>query len=350
MIRKYLLPILAIAGVLFAVWTVNKGAQAVEPAKPVAEPAEAPYKFNIAGAGIVEAASENIAIGPVVPGVVMKVFVEIGAAVKKGDALFAVEDRDLQSQLVTARAAVESAEARLARLASMPRPEEIPPAEARLRAEEQLLADARNQLEMMERVMRKDPAAVAMDDVDRRRFAVPVAEARVAQSRAELALLKAGSWAADIAVSKAELSAAKAQLEAIGIEMERRVVRSPIDGKVLQLKVRAGEYAQVGATGTPLMLLGRVDTLHVRVDVDENDAWRIKPGAKAEATVRGNRDLRTELKFVRIEPFVIPKRSLTGESTERVDTRVLQVVYSFPAEALPVFVGQQMDVFIESGR
>ena len=92
--------------------------------------------------------------------------------------------------------------------------------------------------------------------------------------------------------------------------------------------------------------MGNVDTLVVRVDIDENDAWRIDPAADAVAFVRGNRDLKTNLKFVRVEPYIVPKRSLTGESTERVDTRVLQVLYSFNRDALPVYVGQQMDVFI----
>jgi hypothetical protein len=96
------------------------------------------------------------------------------------------------------------------------------------------------------------------------------------------------------------------------------------------------------------MLLGNVDRLHVRVDVDENDAWRIRTDAPAVAFVRGNRELHTPLQFERIEPYIVPKRSLTGESTERVDTRVLQVLYSFERGALPVYVGQQMDVFIEA--
>lgn len=349
MFRKFVLPLLAIVGVVFAVWTVMRGAQAVPPAQPVVAPTEAPFSRNVAGAGIVEAASENIAIGPVVPGVVMEVFVQVGDHVKAGDPLFRVDDRDLRSQLVKAKAAHASAVARLDRLKNFPRPEEIPPLEAAVKADEQLLADARNQLVMMERVVSSDPRAVSLDEVDRRRFAVAVAEARLAKSKSELALLTAGSWKADIAVQEAEVAAAVAEIESIQVEMERRITRSPINGRVLQFKVRPGEYAQAGASGNDLALLGRVDVLNVRVDVDENDAWRISPGSRAEATVRGNRDLRTGLKFVRIEPFVVPKRSLTGESTERVDTRVLQVVYSFDPAVLPnVYVGQQMDVFIES--
>jgi hypothetical protein len=88
--------------------------------------------------------------------------------------------------------------------------------------------------------------------------------------------------------------------------------------------------------------------MHVRVDVDENDAWRIRPDAAAEASLRGNSSLKTPLTFVRIEPYVIPKRSLTGESTERVDTRVLQIIYSFDPSTIPVYVGQQMDVSIQA--
>jgi hypothetical protein len=51
---------------------------------------------------------------------------------------------------------------------------------------------------------------------------------------------------------------------------------------------------------------------------------------------------------VRVEPYVVPKRSLTGESTERVDTRVLQVLYRFDPAAMKVYVGQQVDVFVEA--
>jgi len=51
---------------------------------------------------------------------------------------------------------------------------------------------------------------------------------------------------------------------------------------------------------------------------------------------------------VRFEPYVIPKKSLTGDSTERVDTRVLQVIYSIRDGGPSVYVGQQMDVYIET--
>jgi hypothetical protein len=134
----------------------------------------------------------------------------------------------------------------------------------------------------------------------------------------------------------------------IKTELQRSVVTAPTDGEVLQVKLRAGEFAVAGATENPMILLGRPKPLHLRVDVDEDEAWRVRPEAKATAAVRGNAHLKTPLAFVRFEPFVLPKKSLTGDSTERVDTRVLQVVYRIERDDLRLFIGQQMDVFIDA--
>jgi len=152
----------------------------------------------------------------------------------------------------------------------------------------------------------------------------------------------------DTAINEAVLGSASAQVEQIKIEIERRTIRAPVSGRILQIKTRLGEFAPTGALSTPLMLLGDDTRLHIRVDVDENDAWRVRPGAPATAFVRGNPDLKTSLQFERFEPYVVPKLSFTGESTERTDTRVLQAIYSFDPAALPIYVGQQMDVFIEA--
>jgi HlyD family secretion protein len=121
------------------------------------------------------------------------------------------------------------------------------------------------------------------------------------------------------------------------------VVKAPIDGAILKVNVRLGEYAQAGVLSDPLMTMGSVDPLHVRVDIDETS---VRPGRSALARLRGNSSITAPLSFVRFEPYVLPKRSLTGNTTERVDTRVLQAIYEFAPSAFPAFVGQQVDVFI----
>ena len=91
-----------------------------------------------------------------------------------------------------------------------------------------------------------------------------------------------------------------------------------------------------------------VGRLHVRVDIDENDIGRFREGVKGVATPRGDPGKGYPLSFVRVEPYVIPKRSLTGGNTERVDTRVLQVIYAIDDPAARPYVGQQLDVSLSA--
>jgi multidrug efflux pump subunit AcrA (membrane-fusion protein) len=152
----------------------------------------------------------------------------------------------------------------------------------------------------------------------------------------------------DVAIDEAALASAEAQVEQIKTEIKRRTVHAPLPGRILQMKTRLGEYAQSGSLSTPLMLLGDDTQFHVRVDIDENDAWRFQPCARAMAFVRGNPDMKVPVTYERTDPDVVPRVSLTGDTTQRTDTRVLQVIYSFNRASLPVYVGQQMDVFVEA--
>lgn len=345
MIRKYLLPVLAIAGLAFAIWTTIQGAKIQPPSKPVTEPPRSPFTTKISGSGIVEASTRNISIGSHVPGIVTRVFVTVGKRVRSGEPLFVLDDRKQQADLAVKEAGLAEARARLARLKQAPRPEDLPPAQARVKEAEAMLAEARHQLQLAEKL--RDAKAIAIDEINRRRFAVEAAEARLNQAKADLKLLEAGSWKQDIEVAMADVARAKAEVDAARVEIDRLTVRAPVEGDILQVNIRPGEFASSGTTAVPSILLGNLDKLHVRVDIDENDAWRYRPEAKAVASMRGNPELKTDLSFEYVEAYVVPKRSLTGESTERVDTRVMQVVYSFKRGKLPIYPGQLMDVFID---
>lgn len=346
MIRTYLIPLLAVAGLIFAVVTVVKGSRPPAAQPPVIEPPTAPFAAFVAGSGLIEPSSQNVAIGSPVGALVARVAVGVGADVKQGDVLFELDAREVRSTLESRRAALGTAEKSLARLRAGTRAELLPPARAKVAEAQADLADMQSQLERWKQV--SDPRAVSADDLSRKTFAVETARARLESARAQLALLEAGTWTPDIEVAGAQVEEARAQVAAAETELDRRVVRAPMDGRVLQVNVRAGEFASAGPLATPLMLLGTVTPMHVRVDVDENEAWRARAGAKAVAYARGNKDISTPLEFVRFEPYVVPKKSLTGDSTERVDTRVLQVIYRFDPAGLPVYVGQQVDVFIEA--
>jgi len=343
---KYGLPIIAALILTFSVFAIVKSQPTHDTVAPPSPPPVPAVQGSVGAVGLVEASSENIAVSLPVPGMVTQVYVKAGDHLAKGAKLFSVDDRDLQAELGLRRSSLASAQAKLDKLLRSPRPEEIPPAEAKVREAEQQHQDADVQLKLIESV--RDKRAIREEDLLRRRIAVKAAEARVDQAKADLALLKAGAWQPDIEIARAAVTEAQQQVERVKADIDRTIVTAPISGEILQCKVRVGEYAQAGPLVQPLILMGATNQLHVRADVDEQDSWRVRKNVSAVASVRGDSTHRYRLRFVRFEPYVIPKKNLTGDSTERVDTRVLQMIFALEKDA-PVYAGQQMDVFIEAG-
>lgn len=305
MIRRYLLPILAILGALFGLVVVYWSQKTV-PVPPILfPPAMSPYPISIAGAGIIEASSQNISIGTPFNEIIKKIYVIEGDRVKAGDKLFELDLRIFEAELATAQASVKLAEVDL--------------------------ENKKKQFSFYENL--KDKRAVSQQIYQQTQYAYleAIESLKVSQST----------------------------LREIETNIERSIIRAPIDGKILQVNIHVGEIAPVipfisaqstwltAANGT-LILMGANVPLQVRIDIDEDDAWRYERDANATAFVRGNRNIKIPLQFVRIEPYIIPKTSFTGETVERVDTRVLQVLYQFDKGDLPVYPGQILDIFIES--
>jgi multidrug resistance efflux pump len=271
----------------------------------------------------------------------------IGQQVKQGDPFFRVDDRQLKAVLAFHEANLSSAQAKLAKLEQMPRKEELDVSKAKKDVAKATLDLQRDLAERDARLV--GSRSVSEEEYRQRRLSQMVAQRQVLQSEADYALMKNGAWEPDKAIARAAVKLAEAQILQYKTDLDRTIVRAPVDGVVLQVNVRPGEY--VGANpGKALVLLGAVtDRVNVRVDIDEHDIPRFKPGAPAVAILRGAPDRKYPLAFVRVEPYVIPKKSLTGDNTERVDTRVLQVIYTLPVQDWPIHVGQQLDVFIDVG-
>jgi HlyD family secretion protein len=133
MIRKYLLPLLAIVGVAFAIWTVVLGSRPIPAAAPVAPHAPAPFASYVAGSGIIEPSTQNIAVGTHVSGVVTAIFVTVGDTITAGEPLFKLDDRALQAELAQRRAVLRTQQEQLHKLVRQPRPEQVPQEEANVK-------------------------------------------------------------------------------------------------------------------------------------------------------------------------------------------------------------------------
>lgn len=304
---RSVLSLLAIAGLAVAAWLIfgsqpDRVATVPQRTPPTAPPGLA--NGVVAGSGVVEPSSEIITAGVVVPGLVIAVPVRIGDRVSKGTVLMRLDDRDVRAAVGERQAAVTYAERALA--------------VARVD-----LAAADRQLTLYTSV--EDKRAIAEQQLIDRRAARDAAAARVA-------------------LAQADIGRARSQLETARVEVGRRVIRAPRSGEVLQIRTRPGQYATTNDTA--LIAMGETQPLNVRVDIDESEIPRLDTRAAAIISPRGDSGRRVRATLVRVEPQIIPKRSLTNAATERVDVRVMQRVYQLPAATTGFFVGQQVDAFV----
>lgn len=310
---RYGLPILALLGLAFAAFVVLSGRPDRSMTDPMISPPRVPDAQiaggTVAGSGLVEPSSELVELSPLVPGVVSRLLVTAGDRVAAGQLLLVLDSRDAQAALREAEAASAYAEKAVA--------------SARVD-----VANARRQLDLLLGV--SDPAAVAEQQRLDRRQALAAAEAR-------------------LALAEAELARAGAQIASARTELQRREIRAPGAGEILQVRTRPGQYVTAGpgpGNSEPPITMGETRPLHVRVDVDETEISRVRQGADGVVNTRGPGAQKATARFVRVEPLVIPKRSLTNQSNERVDVRVLQLIYALPDDAQGFTVGQQVDAFL----
>ncbi|WP_128891165.1 efflux RND transporter periplasmic adaptor subunit [Erythrobacter sp. HKB08] len=309
---RKILPVIAVVGLLLAVIFIWRGLPDRELSEPENDPPRATGELansaRVAGSGVVEPSSEVIAIGTALSGLVTDLRVAPGDRVTKGQPLFNVDDRAARARLREAEAAIGEARAAIAEAQT-----------ARSTAQQQL-ALYRNV---------DDPAAVSRAEVIRAE-----GEANAAAQRLQLA--------------RSRLAAAEAAAGSARTELGRLTVRAPISGEILAVNIRPGEYVSTmgGGSSQAFIEMGQTQPLYVRIDIDESEAPRVKMGAPAFVAPRGASDRQVEASFVRAEPLVVPKRSLTNSASERVDVRVLQVLYELPQTDGLFRVGQQVDAFI----
>jgi HlyD family secretion protein len=303
MSKKYTFPVVGGLGAAIALCVVFLGQKKAPIAPILFPPATSPYEQSIYGVGIIEASTENIAIGTPFVLPIVKVFVREGDFVQKGSPLLELDTRALYAQKALAEKQLE-----VSRASS---------------------ANFTKQFSLYERL--SDKAAVSEQEYFQAYYAMVEAQAQVEVSQAAL--------------------------EQVEVDIERATICAPIDGQILQVNAHVGEvYLTESYTvaqpytnaQTALILMGRVCPLQMRIDIDEEEASRFCKGARATAFVRGNARIHFSMEYDRIEPYIIPKTVFTGDSIERIDTRVLQVIYRFDKGDLPIYPGQLLDIYIES--
>lgn len=285
------LPAIAVIGLCLALSSVFSRSEKVHK-DPLGIPPKSTYEKNIAGVGVVEPVSSLIAVGAELSGIVREMRVRVGQIVKKGDVLYILDQRDIDAQIASIKSNLNSAKVQM----------------QTAKAAFDLVKDLEN-----------DPA-ISKDDFNHRKFTY--------------------------LSSLANIDVIKSQLEQAYTTKARLHVTAPLDGMIIEVNVRLGEYATAGIVPVPLIRMGNVSRLRVRVEVDEEFINRINPKLEAYGMFRDDPTTRIPLVFSHFENYVRPKTNLVV-ANERVDTRVVRALYLLPETFKAKFLGQQMDVYIK---
>lgn len=301
----FFLSALGLLGALFSVY-IYSTPQHVQP--PVFDPSSNPFTQGIYANGIVEsdqASGANMNIYPEVSGTVRSVLIHEGEDVAKDAPLFVIDNSLQQNNLLVAQAQMGVAAA--------------------------ALKTAQDQYAKLKAAYDMNHDFVSKDELDNAHNAALVAQAGV-----ELARRQYGMNA---------------------VLLRKYTVHAPADGMVMVLNAGIGSYVSpqgvydtyTGGNDPIAVMGGPKRSMAVRVYIDEILVARMPPPENlvAQMSVRGS-DVRVPLEFVRIQPYVTPKIDLSNGRQERVDVRVLPLLFRFKSDPkFPIYPGQLVDVYIK---
>lgn len=309
-LKQSFLFFLAAAGLIWSIiFSFATGSDRANPHNKLAEQVTSPFEHNIFGIGIIESSSRNINIGSFASGVVTKVMVTEGDVIEQGDVLFMIDTRSAIAKLRNKQDALKVAQSALA-LSNI----ELDERQDRLNRAEGL----------------QPGRSISLEELQSKKFAALKAEA-------------------DIKIKQDLIQQAKSSIELVSVELDKMTIRSPISGLVLKVRVTPGEFISGNEQDDQSpVLLGKIHPLYLRVQIDEHDIHRFDKSLLAYAYPRGNSGVKLSLEFVRIEPYAKPKTNIQGGSARLIDTRVIEIIYKINSDMDNLYIGRQLDVFLES--
>ena len=357
--RNKILFIISGIGLALAIVSAFIFAEQPKTQPPLFNPAANPYAKGIYSEGMVEsdqAQGENINIYPEVTGPITQVLVSEGAQVHKGDALVTIDDSVQRATAEQQRSQADAALAMLNELKAEPRAETLAVSVAQVENARASLKNARDELAKQQHSYDLDPRSVSMDTLDNARNAEKVAATNLQVVERQYQLTKAGAWIYDVQNQERQYTALSKAYAASAALLAKYTIRAPADGVVLTVQAGVGSYVSTqGAYDSytqgfdPLITMGRPQNhLQVRTYVDEILIHRLPDPKKmkAEMFIRGT-DIHLPLEFARIQPFVSPKIELSDQRQERVDVRVLPVIFRFEKpKSINLFPGELVDVYV----
>lgn len=357
--RNKIILITALIGIISGVGAALFYGHQKKPQKPVFNPAPNPYEKGIYSVGIVESYQsngQNTNIYPEVQGRVLKVYVKEGQVVKQDDPLLMLDDSVQRADTEQKIAQAEAALSTLNELKAQPRKEVLNVSKAEMESAQASLKNVRDQLNKQTRAYRLNPRSVSTGALDDAKNAVKIAEKKLDVAKKNYELTKAGAWIFDIKNQENQYIALSKSAKSAMALLDKYIIRAPTDGVILSIQTTAGSLVTPqGAYNTytqglaPVMVMGgNSKFLQIRSYVDEILINKLPPPSEitGQMFIRGT-NTKIPLEFVRIQPYVTPKIELSNQRSEKVDVRVLPVIFKFSkSKEMNIYPGQLVDVYM----
>lgn len=312
---------------------VQRKTAEVAAAGPVAD---AVVPGRIVAPGLVEAWDGEVRLSAQESGWIAQLLVTEGQIIMAGQLLARLDD-DVQKHAVdVAKAEVAEAAAGMAKISHGATAEDLQ--QARADYDAATIAASLADSEGARAVRLDESGVIARTEVDRATSAARIQAAAARAAEARRNAVQKGARAEDRTVARERLAAARARLEQAESSLARRRIVAPVAGTVLTSRLHVGEFFVVG--GAPLLVMGDLSRLQVRLEVDEIDSPRVTPGAPCSLHADDGTKL-ADGTVVRAAPKM-GRRAFSSESpTARNDVRVREVFVEVPGSA-PLVPGQRV--------
>lgn len=304
-----------------------------------------PRQYLAAAPGLVEPVSEEREIGSQVIGIISEMRVEENDQVAKGQIIAVIDNAEQVARLASSRAELALRRAELERSINGARPEERREARASVKEAEANLQLARADYQRRVPLTKSGASSVASLDSATANLDTTAARREVMAER--LAVLEAGTRKEDIDAARAQVSLAEADVALSEALLDKTLIRSPVIGTVLR-RVRIAGEAVTNMPPTPIAIVGNLRGLRVRAEVDETDVSQVTVGQRVEVTADAFPGQKFGGAVYRVSTRMGAKQVTTGRPTDRLDTKVLQVLIDLDREVrLPI--GLRVDAYFLRG-
>jgi HlyD family secretion protein len=250
-------------------------------------------------------AHHEIQVASKVVGKVAWIGVEKGDRVRKGQDIVRLEDTEYRAQLEEAQGNLDNLLARLEELRHGSRPQEVEQARANL---EQAQADLANAKLVFERnqALVKD-GVVSKQDFDNAQYNYQNQRARVNSLEKAYDLVKVGPRLEEIQAAAGEVEQARGVVAYDRDQLDNTIIRSPIDGTILERAVEQGEFVTNGFVGDKgakgyVVTLANLNDLQVELDIAQNDFAKLHLDQRGTVTTDAYPDRKYDGELEEISP------------------------------------------------